>query len=222
MQKWSKALCGMMSAVLLLSGCGAQEEEQEKLPGQTLIEAARAEYSELDSAVVTTTNLNTNQAEQTFVFKYDEVGMMLFSLVLDTDDRQYAEYNTGYQSEIRENGETKSYSRGMTDFAAYSREYPHPLATKGLIAFERSSVTDSQVTEENGNTLVTYHYEPSAFAEGQDLQDYYCVYVFDSADKLLYFDAVSVSKNGETLTYRTEITNQNNVEKIENPLETAA
>lgn len=211
---------GVILTLLLMSGCGAKD-----VAGSELVEKARKEYIKLDSAKVVMTNTETNEIEQTFVFKYDEKDVLTFAYEGKYLDERYAQYNNGYESYTYENGEYKFSQRGDKDFQSYDRDSTHPQANEGLIIFSANSINESSVTEENGITCVEHSYDPEKIGASSDegnVTGFYAKFYFDKDEKLLYFtEQTIIDDNGKEIkhSYKVEINEQNAVEDIENPVE---
>ena len=81
-------------AFITLSSCG----EVPDVEGGELLKKARDAYSSLESARVIMTNMQTDEVEQEFVFKYDEKGILTYSYVGKSDKTSYAQFNNGIES----------------------------------------------------------------------------------------------------------------------------
>ncbi len=208
-----------ISALFIMSGCNVKD-----VAGSELVEKAREEYAKLDSAEVIMTNIDTNEIEQTFVFKYDEKDVLTYAYQGSYLDESYAQYNNGYESYTLENGEYTFSQRGDKDFQCYDRDSKHPQSDEGLIIFSANSINDSSVSEENGVTCVKHSYDPDKIGASSDegeVTGFYASFYFDKDEKLLYFTEETVVDNdGEEIkhSYKVEITKQNSVEKVENPV----
>lgn len=207
-------------SVFLFSGCGAKD-----VAGSELVKNAREEYTKLDSAKVIMTNTETNEIEQTFIFKYDEKDVLTFAYEGKYKDESYAQYNNGYECYTSENGEYTFTQRGDKEFQAYDRDSTHPQANEGLIIFSANAVEKSSVTEENGMTCVEHNYDPDeigAISDEGKVTDFTAKFYFNKDNELLYFtEETVIDSDGEKIThsYKVEITEKNAVEDIENPVE---
>ena len=206
--------------LFVFAGCTARD-----VAGSELVEKAREEYTSLDSAKVIMTNTETNEVEQTFVFKYDEKDVLTFAYEGKYLDESYAQYNNGYECYTSENGEYTFTQRGDKNFQAYDRKSPHPQANEGLIIFSANAVEKSSVAEENGITCVEHNYDPEKIGAASDegnVADFIARFYFNENKELLYFTEETVIDNdGEKIihSYKVEITEKNAVEDIENPVE---
>lgn len=206
-------------ALFVFSGCGTAD-----VAGSELVEKAREEYTKLNSAKVIMTNTETNEIEQTFVFKYDEKNVLTFAYEGKYLDESYAQYNNGYECYTSENGEYSFAQRGDKDFTAYDRDSTHPQANEGLIIFSANAVEKSSVTEENGITCVEHRYDPEKIGATSDegnVADFIARFYFNEDKELLYFtEDTVIDSNGDEIThsYKVEITEKNAVEDIENPV----
>lgn len=214
-------LCiSVILTLLFMSGCGAND-----VAGSELVEKARKEYVKLDSAKVVMTNTETNEVEQTFVFKYDEKDVLTFAYQGKYMEESYAQYNNGYESYTLENGKYEFSQRGDKNFQSYDRDSTHPQANEGLIIFSANSIKDSSVKEENGVICVEHSYDPEKIGATSDegnVTGFFAKFYFDKEEKLLYFtEETVIDSDGKEIkhSYKVEITEQNKVKDIENPVE---
>lgn len=212
----------VLLALVILSSCG----EVPDVEGGELLKKARDAYSSLESARVIMTNMQTDEAEQEFVFKYDEKGILTYSYVGKSDKTSYAQFNNGIESFTEENGKVTHLVRGDKDFAAYSKDARHPQADKGLIIYQPQSVKKAQVTDENGTTHIRHEYDMEKISPELDegrATAFYADYYFNKDDELLYFtETTEADVEGEKkiYAYKIEITEKNAVERVENPVKT--
>lgn len=203
-----------------LCSCG-----QKDVQGGELIKSAREKYIELDSAKVTMTNEETNTVEQIFTFKYDEKDVLMFSYYGKGTDTEYAQYNNGVECFTYDNGEYSEAVKGDDKFVKYTRAVTHPQADKGLLIYEPGCITKAEVKEEDGITHIIHEYDAkkiNAEAEKGDVIGFTADYYFDGDDELLYFvETTYTDEDGEekSYAYRVDITDKNNVDKIENTTE---
>lgn len=206
------------AVVCLLSACTGRSNVE----GGELINKARDNYVSLDSAKVIMTNTESGEAEQEFTFKYDEKDVLIFSYYGKGDDKEYAYYNDGYQSDMLNNGEYTHLTSDDKDFQKYVRKSTYPQADKGLILFEAGSVKEASVKEEDGVTHITHIYDADKISNSESkdkLKEFTAEYFFDKDEKLLYFVETSVLDNDgkeERYSYKIEITEENSVGSIEN------
>lgn len=210
----------MSVACLLLSSCGEPE-----VAGDNLINDARDAYTKLDSAKVVMTNVDTGEVDQTFIFKYDEKDVLMYSYFGKNGKEEYAQYNNGAECYSYENGKYTHTVKGDKDFQKYTRKAIHPQADKGLIFFTPKYIKNASMKEKNGITHVVHIYDPEKIAKSaknDNITAFSVEYYFDKDGKLLYFIESNESKeDGKTKTYsyKIEITEQNSVDKIENTVE---
>ncbi len=206
---------------VIFSSCG---EVNPKVDGDDLIYQARKDYAALDSAKVVMTNIDTDEVEQTFTFKYDEKDVLMFSYEGKSENSEYAQYNNGLENITYENGEYSYLQKGDDGFNLFTRDMTHAQADEGLILFVPKAVKKAEVTKDGNSTKIVHDYdvsEISATAENGEVVGFSVTYYFE-ADKLLYFtEDTKVDENGEqkNYDYKIEITQQNSVLKIENTVE---
>ncbi len=209
-------LCTAVMAVFC--GCSLSADAE----GGELIKAARKEYTELDSAKVIMTNLESGEVEQTFTFKYDEKDVLMFSYYGKSESSEYAQYNNGAECFTYDNGEYSYLSKGDKDFLKYTRSVTHPQADQGLLIYDPSNITKAEVTDEEGVTHVHHEYDAEkigAQAEVGKVTGFSADYYFDKDEKLLYFVETTTAEDGgkeREYAYKVEITRQNSVERVEN------
>ncbi len=215
--------CALILIIITLSGCAAAEP----LPGEELILSARESYISLESARVEIINDMTGEAEQVFVFKCDEKGVMEYSYVGDAEGIHLEQYNNGREQFTNDNGEMSALTVTDRDFTAYSRDVPYPLAGEGLILFYKRAVEreSSAVTVSGGVTEVKHVYSPERLGnyDGEgSLEGFEVTYRFDEAGEFLDMTEVTSVRNGndvEVHSYTIYIKERNSVERIENPVD---
>lgn len=210
----------LLAIVLTLSGCGGREP----VAGEELVLAAREAYAALDSAHVEVVNDRTGEAEQTFIFKCDEKGMMSYSYVGVSDGASLAQFNNGYEQFTYENGEVSYIDSQNLRFTAYSKDVRYPMADAGLIVFMDSAIDRelSSVADEGGITVITHVYKPEAIGiyDGEgELSAFSVVFRFDENGGLISFTELAdivVDGVKDTNSYTIYITDRNAVERVEN------
>lgn len=208
----------LIFVMLFATGCVAGEP----LPGEELILAAREWYTSLDSARVEVVNDETGEAEQTFIFKYDEKGMMTYSYVGTGEGIYLAQYNNSREQFTNDNGEVTALDASSLNFTAYSRDVPYPMADEGLILFYKKAVVDSTISEENGVTTVTHYYAPEKLGtyDGDgEIIGFDVTYRFDSDGNFINMCERTDIDNGGTVTshsYTIYISDCNEVARVEN------
>lgn len=131
------------------------------LPGEELVLSAREWYTSLDSARVEVVNDETGEAEQIFIFKYDEKDFMTYSYVGTGEGIYLAQYNNSREQFTNVDGEISSLDASSLSFTAYSRDVPYPMAGEGLILFYKRAVIAEESSITNGAvTTVTHVYDP--------------------------------------------------------------
>ena len=221
-----RVLAVMLIAVMIFAtGCAYGEP----LPGEELILAARECYTSLDSAHVEIVNDETGESEQTFIFKYDEKGMMTYSYVGTGEGIYLAQYNNGREQFTNDNGEITALDASSLNFTAYSRDVPYPMADEGLILFYKKAVIaeESYVEEHNGITEVHHRYDVSKLGQydGEgNLVSFFVTYRFDESGSLISFTETTGLLYGEIggrgpldqLNYTIYISECNEVARVEN------
>lgn len=220
MKRFKVILCSLcvMTLSLLFTACIF---DGEPLDGEELVEAARETYESYDSATVVITNEDTDEVEQIFVFKYDEKDSLTYLYTGSYEEESYIQYNNGFECFTEQNGEFSFSQRGDDEFEAYTRDSKHPQASGAYLPFDRGAIEGTAKSEENGETVYTYVYDPNSFDSDAGVKEFSAVYHFDSDGKLLYFEEISVvGIDGEESnhSYKIEITDINQVDEIDNPL----
>lgn len=218
-----KKICLFVIAFVMifaLAACGVTEPAA----GEELILAARKAYAALDSARVDVVNDETGEAEQTFIFKYDEKGMMTYSYIGASDGIALAQYNNGYEQFTNDNGEISKLESSDLHFTAYSREVPYPMADEGLIVFFKKALMQDGciVTEKDGVTQVLHSYVPEKIGiyDGEgELKGFSVSYRFDEKGNLIDFtESADIEIDGalQSHKYTIYITEKNAVGRVEN------
>lgn len=216
-KRFGAAAAALLIFVGLLSGCSLQKDVE----GGELIRQARKDYTALDSAKVIMTNMDTGEQDQVFTFKYDEKDVLMFSYYGKTENSEYAQYNNGAECFTYDNGEYTHSQRGDKDFVKFTRSSTHPQADAGLLIYDPDTITKAEVTKEDGVEHVHHEYDIKkigAEVESGEVTDFFADYYFKDS-KLEYFTETTKAKNGdkeETYAYKIEITQQNEVKKVEN------
>ncbi len=209
-------------SLLTLAGCAASEP----VAGEELILAARKAYVALDSARVDIVNDDNGESEQIFIYKYDEKDIMTYSYIGSSEDTYIAQYNNGYEMFTEDNGTVTAYTNKDAEFNAYSRAVPYPMAAQGLILFYKSAVDREQsyIASNEMATEIVHVYDISKLggADAPENMDAFTVkYYFDGEGKLLYFKEITVIGD-KTHSYTIYITEQNAVERVNNPIDVRA
>lgn len=218
MRKLFGVTAAMLSAMLLLSGCGEAEDKA----GGELIKRAREEYTSLESARVVMTDMETGEEEQSFTFKYDEKGTLVFSYYGKSDKTEYAQYNNGVECFTYDNGETDYSIKGDDDFVRYTRKMPHPQADAGLLIYTPQNITSAKEENVEGGIKVTHEYDVKligAQVEEGEVTGFTAEYFFDEDGSLEYFTETTeaqVDGKTEVYAYKIEITEKNSVGTVEN------
>lgn len=207
------------SALTGLSACQA-----ERLTGEELVLKARKDFSQLKSGVITVTNAE-GMVEQTFSFKYDEVGILSYSCVGETNGEKYFQYSNGYETYTIENGSYSFVKKGEKDFDCYTYDVRHPQTDEDYFYFDSGKVSAVTWFEENGEKSYCYIYDEKLIAsenENGKLTDFSVTYVFDDNDELKYVEEFpSFEKDGtETdYCYRITVTERDSLGKVNMPEE---
>lgn len=223
--RWISAIA--LVVMLFLTSCSSKEP----LPGEELILDARKDYRALDSARVEIVNDITGETEQTFTFKYDEKGIMVYSYTGDSDGVHLKQFNNGREQFTYDNGVVTVLSSADLDFTAYSRDVPYPMADEGLILFYKNGIIPEKCLLQevslqgaaNPITHIKHEYDVSKISseysgEGE-LKSFSVDYNFDCEGNLLDFiESAEIANDGETKSYRylVKIYDKNAVEKVEN------
>lgn len=224
----SKIFAAFSAMILSLSlcGCGASAP----IPGEELVLSARKWYTSLDSAKVEIVDNKTGGSEQTFIFKYDEKGVMTYSYVGKGEGISLAQYNNGREQFTDDNGEIELLDASDLMFTAYSRDVPYPMADEGLILFYKSGIIPEKSYTEEAVMLdapngITVHHEydvskiASQFSGEGELTAFSVDYTFESDGTLMYFcENTEILSEGETTRreYTIYISERNAVERVEN------
>ena len=217
-----------ISVMFLLSACAVSGEP---LPGEELILAAREEYASLNSAHVEVINDETGEPEQTFIFKYDEKGMMTYSYIGTGEGIYLAQYNNGREQFTNDNGEITAIDVSNLQFTAYYRDVPYPMAGEGLILFYKKAVIaeKSYVQQQNGITTVSHSYDAAKIGdydgEGK-LTAFTVEYRFDENGDLIDLKEVTevTLDDGKerSHSYTIYISERNAVDRVENVVDISA
>lgn len=210
----------ILAMIFALAGCGGRAP----VAGEEFVMAAREAYAALDSAHVEVVNDSTGEAEQTFIFKCDEKGMMTYSYVGVSDGTRLAQFNNGYEQFTDENGEVSYTDSQNLRFTAYSKDVRYPMADAGLIIFLDSAIDSEKcsVTEKDGITEVIHVYDPKTFGlyDGEgELKAFSALFRFDENGELISLtELADIVADGieNRHSYTIYITERNSVARVEN------
>lgn len=208
----------MLISAICLTGCGEAEDKA----GGALVKQAREEYTSLDSARVVMTDLESGEEAQSFTFKYDEKGTLIFSYYGKSANSEYAQYNNGLECFTYENGELTYITKGDADFMRYTRDIPHPQADAGLLIYTPQNITEATEEKLDGGTKVTHVYDAEligAQVEEGEVTGFTVEYYFDDNGGLDHFtETTEAELDGGTkvYAYRIDITEKNSVGTVEN------
>jgi len=217
-----KASAILLSVLLMLTFTSCTGE---KVAGEDLVDKARAEFVALDSGKVTITNEATGDVIQSLIFKYNDEDVMTYSYINNMGKSQYTEYGDGTVFYTKKDGEVKKFAKGEKGFIRYTRKYPQTNASEDMIFYADQAVKKSTVTTTDSGKTITHEYDIKDFknvetADGK-LINFEVVFNFDKNDKLVNFLEKSILDNGKeeiSSTYIIEITDQNKIDTIKNPL----
>ncbi len=219
LQKLGNILFIIGTTLICLTACG-----KNTIPGEAEVQKAREEFSQLHSGVIEVVNVNTNEIEQTLTFKYDEVGILLYSLTGTSEGEPYEQYCNGYETFTFENGEVRKVSKGNVNYDAYTYDFRYPMTDKDYLYFSPDKVVSVKKTEEDGVvSCYSYEYEPSVISGDDNLGELKCFMVsfyFDEDEELTHFEEYSeYEKDGVTTDYhyRMIISQKDTVGKITMP-----
>ena len=209
--------------ISLITGCTLK-----KVAGEKLINNARDEFVKLKSGVVTVTDEKTGKDVQTLIFKCDSSGVMTYSYTNQMTNNKYLEYGNGVEYYDNKDGEIRKLLKGEKGFMKYTRQYPHPTASKYMIFFNKDSITEDTATETADGTTVTHKYDVKSFENvetgGGKLLSFEVIFNFDKKGKLIDFVEKSQIQNGDQKyesSYLIKITEQGKIETVENPFDLA-
>ncbi len=219
MKRYSALLIIIVTLMMTLAGCASSEP----VAGEELILAAREAYTSLNSARVDIVNDDSGESEQIFIFKYDEKNIMTYSYIGRSEDTYIAQYNNGFEQFTEENGTITVANSQDTNFAAYSKDVPYPMADEGLILFYKTAVNRelSYIASNEMATEICHVYDVSKLGDAnapENMTSFTVKYYFDGEGKLLYLKEIT-EMEGKTHSYTIYITEQNEVGRITNPIQ---
>ena len=213
------AVCAVLflSTVIGIAGCGNPD-----IVGNNLVMQAREDYSELDSARVVMTNVDTGKQEQVFTFMYSGDTLVYTNWKL-VDGRENSEYNNGEINAYHHGDKFYEYKNGDKNFKKYTRSDKHQMTKEDMITYIPSAITDAKMTVNGDEREVTHVYDvekvkPTAPEEGE-VTDFAVRYVFDKDGKLKYFTETTIYKadgKEKRCGYKTVIEDKNSIKEITN------
>lgn len=165
-------------------------------------------------------NTDTDEVEQEFTFKYDEKDVLTYSYYGKSENSEYAQYNNGAKCDTFDNGEFTHAVKGESGFSKYTRQITHPQADEGLLIYTPVYITEAEVSDEGDITHIHHEYDAEkmgAEVESGRVTGFCADYYFRGEDLLYFVETTTAEENGEEkiYSYRVEITEKNEVEKVE-------
>lgn len=196
-------------------GCSAAEVE-----GQQQILDAREKFAQLRSGELDVVNDQTGETEQTFIFRYDEVGVLSYSLCGVSEDGEYFTFSNGYETYEIENGEYSYCRKGDPQFQMFTYDVRHPMTYEEFIFFDRSAADKSSVSEENGETVCRVEYDPALIAgDGLPREVTEFSVTYRLKDGILTAVTEQGKSGSQEYSYTIYVRRADNVEKVEMPPE---
>lgn len=200
-----------------LSGCGKAPVE-----GEEEIIQAREKFASLKSGVITVTDQDTGKEEQSFVFRYDEVGVLSYCLSGETGGEEYCEYSNGYETYRLENGEYSFCRKGDSEFQLFTSDVRHPMTDEDYIFFDRAAAESSERSETDGGESFTVNYRPAMISGDETLGKltaFTVVYDFFGGELTGMTQKSAYEKDGTTTEYNYKVTisRRDSVNAVEMP-----
>ena len=216
----NKALALILCICVLLgfAGCGKPD-----IVGGNLVMQAREDYEKLDSAQVIMTNTETDKVEHTFTFKYSSDGVLTYKDWKLVGETESIEFNNGETNVYFQNGKYYQYNDGDEKFVKYTRKNKHKKTQDAMLTYIPSAITDAKMEKVDGKDEVTHIYDVSkvnpTVPDGAEATGFAVRFIFDKNGKLEYFTETTIYEldgKEKRVAYKTEITDKNSVDKIEN------
>ena len=212
------ALVMCLCIFVALAACGKPD-----IIGNNLVMQAREDYEKLDSAQVVMTDTETGETVQTFTFKYSSKGVLTYKDWKLVDGEEVIEYNDGETNVDFKDGKYYQYGSGDKKFLKYTRTRPHKKAQDIMLTYIPSAITGARMQHVGDKDEVTHIYDVSkvspAVPEGAQATGFAVQYVFRKSGELEYFTETTIYEldgKESRVEYKTEITQKNAVDEIEN------
>lgn len=212
------ALVMCLCIFVSLAACGKPD-----IIGNNLVMQAREDYEKLDSAQVVMTDTETGETVQTFTFKYSSKGVLTYKDWKLVDGEEVIEYNDGETNVYFKDGKYYQYGSGDKKFLKYTRTRPHKKAQDIMLTYIPSAITGARMQHVGDKDEVTHIYDVSkvspAVPEGAQATGFAVQYVFRKSGELEYFTETTIYEldgKESRVEYKTEITQKNAVDEIEN------
>lgn len=214
-----------MLPIMIFSGCKRVPDYE----GYEQIEQARNSFVQLTSAKIKVIDLETHIATQELIFQIDENKNMLFRYKGTDGTTVYEEYHNGselyYTTDGKWTGEF--FTSGKGSYYGYFDTNRHPLATADIFYANEYAVNGSQVSENNGNTIIKLSYDLDKLAETAkntveqkgNFTFLETIYEITDGNLISYTQTAEFDKNGEKSknSFKIEINEQSVPQKIEKP-----
>lgn len=196
----------------------------EPLPGEELIESARADYVSLTSGVLTVKNADNGVIEQSFTFLIDKNDVMKYSFLYKKGDNIDKEFFDGEKYVKLQDGEKTILEKGDKGFPKYTSKNRYPNASEEMLIYLPKAIENTDMTVSGKGTKIIHTYKASSLktkSSDSKITSFVVTYSFDKQSNLIDITEESVVlKDGvETVnTYVIAITDKNSVTSIENPI----
>ena len=222
----------VVAASVCMSSCSLNldfldaDSSKEKLLGQDVIETAMKKYNDQNSGGYEVTNEETGELQESFVYMYDEVGMLAYLYKgLQEDGTYNIEFNSGYEMYFEEKGVGRRVKKSESDFAVYNRDYARSdKTTAAVFFFGVDGVENVSSDTKDGVTSYCYEYDPEETEisiDGGKVEKFSSTYYFSGDSVMYYIQTTSgTMDNGESFaySYRIRFIPSEDVTEIVNPI----
>lgn len=215
----------IMLAFVFLSSCSKVPDYE----GYEQLEHARNSFAQLNSGKIKVVDLQTDIVTQELVFQFDENKNMLFRYKGTDGTTIYEEYHNGKELYYTTDGEWTGefFTSGEGSYYGYFDTNRHSLATSEVFYANEYAVNGSQISENNGKTIIKLSYDLDKLIETAkntveqkgNFTFFETVYEISDNSLTSYTQTAEFDKNGEKskIQFRIEIDEQNVPQKIEKP-----
>lgn len=221
-----KALASLAAGILLLSGCSP---DYSSIEGYNAVSSARTAYSELYSAHLTVTDLDSGIMQQELSFRYDEADRLIYSYYGTDGDTVYREYHDGYSYSYTDaDGNWVTIKEGEDGYRGYNRIAKMSMTDAGMIFLKPESITQSTAEQDGSDLVITAVYRvedlgeliKNQLGESGTLTEFKVIYTINTAGQCTKVEQIGKMDSGgevKNIDYLLKIDSMNDVGKVDDP-----
>lgn len=218
-------------SVVMVICCTACQKSYSHIEGYDDVVNARKLYASLNSASLTVTDAEKGTVTQEMNFAYDVQDRLAYSYFGTDGEVNYYEYHNGYEYCYFDETEWKTLTEGDENYHFYTRMAKMSMVDEGMIFLKGESITASEVKDSANGKIIEMTYDHNALNSSMknqlglvgNLISFKVIYTLDKEGYLTKMEQIGKASRDDTqsivtsINYVLEITNMNDVAKIEKP-----